>query len=102
MTDVPPQAITAAASVLTRVLAKPGDELNPNQLALDQVLAKRVLDAAAPHLAAAERDACAQLAEQVGASYLEAVGDDDPISLIFPFADLLRGGGEAPKEDHHD
>lgn len=58
-TDHEGEAVKAVAAVLTSVLAKPGDELNPNQLALDYALAKKVMDAARPLMVAAERERCA-------------------------------------------
>lgn len=78
--DIPPQAITA-------VYDGPGGRLD---LSLEDIT--DILEAAAPHLAAAEREACAQLAEQVDAQYPwyhAAGGIQQPVAFR-PFAALLR------------
>ena len=99
---LPPEAVTAAGNALRQqwLTDRPGMyhvDLDPMHWAAV------ALEAAAPHLAAAEREACAQLAEQHHAHYGCYVAiNGKQTSGLRPFADLLRGAGEAPKEDHHD
>lgn len=84
---LPPGAIDAGlAATLKRF---PGDHAG---LARDDVAA--ILQAAAPHLATAEREACAQLAEQVGAIIPYRSSASNATGYERPFAALLRGGGE--------
>ena len=52
------------------------------------------LEAAAPHLEAAARERCAQLADEVGATYHATPGGPRMPSVITPFGALLRQGGE--------
>ena len=78
--DIPPQAITA-------VYDGPGGRLDLSREDITDIL-----EAAAPHLAAAEREACAKLAEQVDAQYPwyhAAGGIQQPVAFR-PFAALLR------------
>ena len=58
--------------------------------------ARVALEAAAPHLAAAERERCAQLAEHVSAAFPPPQCDHPEhwnLHGLNPFADLLRQGG---------
>lgn len=88
---LPPEAITAAGNALRQqwLTDRPGMyhvDLDPMHWAAV------ALEAAAPHLAAAEREACAQLAEQVDAQYPwyhAAGGIQQPVAFR-PFAALLR------------
>ena len=83
---VPPQAITAAAETLSQHIES--GEMRP------RILARLMLNAAAPHLAAAEREACAQLAEQAQAVYPEFTEETVPghpgRQFMRQFASLLR------------
>ena len=78
MTAVPPQAITAAAAVLS---SDPGDRDA-------RTWAKAILEAAAPHLAAAEREHCAQLADDEAATLAASEGTGH--RALRRFAALLR------------
>jgi hypothetical protein len=78
---IPPEAISAAAEAITRELMSGKDY----SLAIDsdEALAKAALEAAAPLIAAAERDRIRQLALEHAAHF-----DCDP-AWGTPFADLL-------------
>ena len=87
---LPPEAITAAGK---GVMATFGAD---RAMASESII-RYALEAAAPHLAAAEREACAQLAELHGATYpAPCTMADCPCSPLGesqhpePFADLLR------------
>lgn len=89
---VPPQAITAGtdAVMAQRNLKSEGSRDWARRIVM------AALEAAAPHLAAAERERCAQLADKVRAVYWHPrhFGTGLPIQSAEPFADLLRQGGE--------
>ena len=84
---LPPEAITAAAKALAKF-----HDAGVGHDVPETVLATVALEAAAPHMGAAEREACAQLAEQVDAQYPwyhAAGGIQQPVAFR-PFAALLR------------
>lgn len=81
---VPPQAITAAveAVMVQRNLVSEGSREWATRIVTG------ALAAAAPHLAAAERERCAQLADERRAGYV--VLDQQTGAEWRPFASLLR------------
>ena len=88
---LPPEAIDAAVKANDAFFDADGDIKHPPNTWVHE-LARVMLEAAAPHLAAAEREACAQLAEQVDAQYPwyhAAGGIQQPVAFR-PFAALLR------------
>lgn len=82
---VPDEAITAAAALLQQSLDPHAHEVGaaPDRDVVS--CARDVLEAAAPLIAAAERDRIRQLAEDTWATYPAAGAGHEP------FADLLRG-----------
>ena len=89
MTDLPPQAITAALNVLAARGKPRGRSITFGDAGL-RAAVTAALDAAAPHLAAAEREACARLAE-AWAIQCREVGSEDAAEALTDFvADLLR------------
>jgi hypothetical protein len=96
MTDTPPAAIEAAAVALHQLWCEHDDE-TPSAAdectgaePVDLYRAARALEAAAPLIAAAEREACAQLAESEAdrnTSLLSTYSGDDALRQ---FAALIR------------
>src|SRR5579859_5702102 len=88
---VAPEAVIAVMRVLNGALIAAYDHpLTPDQEVGKLVLAQAVLEAAAPHLAAAQREAGARLADQVGATYWNPDGSTQRL----PFGALLRNPPE--------
>ncbi len=100
--DLPAAAITAAAEAVGKMLGTPAAAIGQYH----RDFASMVLEAAAPaiaaHATAAEREACARLAEQHGVRYEQrkscscgrTMRNGEPCSYIvgpaLPFADLIR------------
>ena len=82
---VPPQALAAAEHAIRDRYTITGPDMDRRvRFVMGDVRA--ALEAAAPHLAAAERETCAQLAEQRAAE----VSDTGLAHAFRAFADLLR------------
>jgi len=89
MSEIPQAAIDAAA-VAIHDADCPDTRCSGSALGHAHRLARLALEAAAPHVAAAQREADAQLAERMGVTYLTGSDEVGEIRLIQPFADLLR------------
>jgi hypothetical protein len=116
VTAVPQAAIDAAAEVLHDEQCGDGDTtatcprwqaalgrrgVNPephlNHISYYQDRAREVLEAAAPHIAAAERERIAQLAEKHRVRYGAYVAiNGKQTSGLREFADLIRTEGDQP------
>ncbi len=86
MTEIPQAATDAAAEALGKYKPKPS---SPRPYL--QEAARVMLTAAAPHIAAAERERVRQLAITKGAIFPAATDSSDLVKAV-PFADLLDGG----------
>lgn len=92
---VPPQAIAAAEHAIRARYTITGPDVDRRvKFVMGDVRA--ALEAAAPLLAAVERERCAQLAEKTGAIIPFRMAADNSTGYERQFAELLR------KEDHHD
>lgn len=85
MTDLPQAAIDAALEVI-----KSKHLLIGHGRGSDEMFVQAVLAAAAPHLAAAERERIAQLAEKHHATFTKFHAADCPGHGRWPFAALIR------------
>ncbi len=89
VSDLPAEAVAAAAEAI----AAQRRHLWDVDYCEVQALARAVLEAAAPHLVAAERERCAKLADEHNATYWKSCGRRecrDHHGGNAPFADLLR------------
>lgn len=91
MPDLPPEAVTAAAVAIRKRWAMLPEPFDAGALAI------AALEAAAPHLATAQREHDAQLAEERGAQCPVYYGTT--LTAWQPFAALLRQGHAAGTRD---
>lgn len=71
MADIPAEAVTAAAALLTEAMTVTGTQPSPGELAANAGLALLMVEAAAPAIRAAERERIARGLEAVGVSRAE-------------------------------